>query len=294
MATGNVTATTVNAHIGENWNQEAILAVVEESVMVPLVRTDFQADLTKMDVLHISLYTDNIARDKVDGTAVTYDNTTETTVDITIDKYKYVAYRVDEKAVIQSVTDVIDNYTTLAGRSVARAIDVDLSTLLTSTDVTQNVGATSSTAYTDITDAVIRNGLQLLDEAGCPEADRFIIISPAQKNAMLGIDKFVDASKFGSNVPVTKGLFGEIYGMRVYVSLNLQNVAAVASPAVFAYTACGIFHRDAFGLILQKDVGAIAAWDNDHQATSVVTTALYGVKTIRPTFAVEVRVTSEA
>lgn len=299
MATGNITKTAVDAFIPEVWSKEIIYQTTNASIFAELVRRDFDGDIENQgDKVHIPLFSAVTVGDKTGNAPVDYTNYTESTKDITIDKHKYFAFRVEDIARIQTQPDLIAGYAAQGGRGLANTIDTDISTQITNASITQNVGATDvGGAYSDITDAVIRNAIQLLDEANVPEEGRFLVISPAQKNALLGIDKFVSADKVGDASVIRKGLFGSVYGVFVYVSNNLPNVAAVASSAggagVPAHKACMMFHREAFALCTQLQPRVQAGYDLDYLATSIVGDVLYGAGILIPEFAVQVRTTTE-
>jgi len=314
MATGNVTTTTVATFIPEIWSKEVILTAVNSSVFTNLVRTDFTGDISEAgDIVHVPLFSAVTTGNKTANTEVTFTNYTESVVDITIDKHKYFALRVEDIAQAQSSPDLLAGYTTQGGRALAKDIDSDIAALGASASITQTVGAQTSSGavYTDITDAVIRNAIQLLDEANAPDdGQRYLVISPAQKNAMLGIAKFVEADKRGDGgATLRTGLFGEIYNVKVYISNNLTNTASVASVASVASSGgaseivgvtevlgrmnCIMFHKEAFAYTSQWDVRVQADYNLSHLATEVVGDTLYGADILRADFAVQVRTTVE-
>jgi N4-gp56 family major capsid protein len=299
MATGNITTTQVDAFIPEVWSKEIIYQTTNASIFAGLVRRDFDGDIENQgDKVHIPLLSALTVGDKSGNAPVDYTNYSESTKDVTIDNHKYFAFRVEDIARIQAQPDLIAGYAAQGGRGLANTIDTDISVLIDDSAITQNVGVTTSGgAYADITDAVIRNAIQMLDEANAPETDRYLVISPAQKNAMLGIEKFVSADKIGDSDVIRKGLFGQVYGVLVYVSNNLKDVSAVASSsggaAVPAHKACMMFHKETFALCTQLQPRVQAAYDLDYLATSVVGDVLYGAGILVPEFAVQVRTTTE-
>ena len=300
MATGNITKTAVDAFIPEVWSKEIIYQTTNASVFAGLVRRDFDGEIENQgDKVHIPLFSAVTVGDKSGDSPVDYTNYTESTKDITISKHKYFAFRVEDIARIQAQPDLIAGYAAQGGRGLANTIDNDISNLVTDASITQNVGATTSGgAYADITDAVIRNAIQKLDEANAPDTDRYLVISPAQKNALLGIDKFVSADRIGDSDVIRKGLFGQIYGVLVYISNNLPDVSAVASSSggagVPAHKACMMISKEAFALCNQLQPRVQAAYDLDYLATSIVGDVLYGTGILVSDFVVQVRTTTEA
>lgn len=304
MATGNVTTTTVDAFIPEIWSQESIFATTNASVFLnnSLVRVDWNDTMVKGDTLHIPKFSAVTVGTKNAGSDVTFTNYTESTKDISIDQHKYFAFKVEDIARVQASPDLVAGYSMQGGAGLAKDIDTYIAALIQNTTVTQNVGNlnTAGTAYGDITDAVIRNGIQLLDEANAPDADRHLVISPEQKNAILGIDKFVLDSSLGDNSRIRTGIIGSIpmYGLTVWVSNNLAVTASSASvsagsPLQVKRKDCMMFQKEAFGVVIQKQP-TVNSWYNPAAiATEVVGDIIYGAADIEPTFAVEVRTTYE-
>jgi len=294
MATGNMTTTTVAAFIPEIWSKEVILSATNRMVMGKLVRTDFDGDIKQFgDTVHVPVFSTVTVGSKAANTAVTYTNYTESTKDISINKHKYFAFRVEDIAKIQASPDLLAGYAAQGGAGIAKQIDTDVGALITA-GITQNVGTMNTSAWGDITDALLRSAIQKLDEAEAPEENRHLVITPAQKNALLGIDKFVEASKRGDGVnPIPTGLFGEIYGVTVWVSNNLPTVASVASSGggahVHDYKANILFQKEAFALCTQLMPRVQAVYDIDYLATSVVGDVLYGTGTLIPSFGCQIR-----
>jgi hypothetical protein len=301
MATGNVTKTTLDAWLPTHYSPVVQFGLVEKSVMAPLVRrpdleglVTFSGKIAKYPVI-----ASNDARDKAVNTAVTYDNNTEGSVTINLDQHKYVARIIEESAEIQSIAPALNGYAMQDNKSISKAVDIFMSALITNAAITQNVSsqASSAAAHGDITDAVIRNAIQLLDEAEAPEEDRFLVISPEQKNALLGIAKFVEADK-SNNDTIKTGKFGEIYGVEVLISNNLADTTSVASSsgaaAILGRKNCMLFHKEAFDLVMQRDIGVITEESADHIGIKMVTHAMFGGAVARAAYAVQVRTTDEA
>lgn len=298
MATGMINKTVIDAFVPEVWSKSVLLAASKRAIFDGIITHDFDGDIKeKGDVVHIPLFSSMTVGDMpTDATTdVTLTNYTETTKDITINKHKYVAFAVRDLAKIQATPELIHQYTQQAGRDLAITRDADIAALLVDSAITQGVGTMGSAAWGDITDAMILDAIQYLDEANAPEEDRYMVISPAQKNALLRIDKFVDASKIGDSSVIRKGLFGQIYGVNVYISNNLSTVASVASvaspatPHVHDYKGCGLFHKEAFASPIQKQITLTASFENLKQAYAVVGTVLYGTGVLRPTWAVRLK-----
>jgi hypothetical protein len=246
-------------------------------VLAKLVRR-FDAEMKYGDILHIPNVAEIAVRTKAASTAITYDTTTEGVSDITINKHQYVAQLIEDIAEIQSKPDLIKIYTQAQGYELARAVDSSIAAL--ATGFSQTVG----TAGSAITDASILSAIAYLDNANAPEDDRHFVINPNGKKQIMAIDRFSLWTNVGGTSPIRTGDFGEIYGIPVHVTTNV-NVTDITVDV----TNNMLFHRDAIGLAMQKDISTETQRVIDHLATAVVTSVLYGVAEIRDTFGVLIK-----
>lgn len=178
-------------------------------------------------------------------------------------------------------------YTSKAGEAIARAIDTDLLgeySNFTNTDV--------GTYGSDITDAVILAAYEAINLANAPLEDRALIIYPTQLTAMLRIDKFVKADYMGQyqsptivrTGPPSRNMWGDIYGVPVYWTKQTPQDAGTPTQ-----THNVMFHKEALALALQQAPRTQSDYIIEYLSNLVVVDVIYGVKTIRSTFGVEVR-----
>ena len=173
------------------------------------------------------------------------------------------------------------------GESIARQVDTDLLAEyanFTNTDV--------GTYGVDITDPVILAAAEAIDLANAPLEDRYLIVYPTQKTALLKIDKFVRADYVGQyqdQTMVRKGpnsryMWGDIYGMPVYYTKQVPQDAATPTQ-----THNIMFHKEAIALAMQQAPRTQSEYVIEYLSNVVAVDTIYGVKTIRATFGVEVR-----
>lgn len=295
MAVGNITTTTAAVFVPEIWSADVRLATEANLVMAKLVNRQFEGDINQYgDTVHVGDISNLTAQDKAADTDVSFETVTETEFTLTINKHKYVAFKVEDIVKIQSKIDLRARYTEKAGYALAKQVDTDLLGLYSG--LSQSVGS----AGVDITDATLLSAILLLDNADAPAGDRALVIAPSQMNALLGIDKFVRADAVGylaAMSPIVtgalakgsfdptkvKGYFGQIYGISVYVSTNVPTTGT--SPVS---THNLLFHKDAFALAMQENIRIQSDYNIRSLATEVVADCLYGVGEFRDTFAVEV------
>jgi len=90
MADGNVTTTTAAVFIPELW-RDAILDYAERKFELRNQVMDFSSELPSGGVLHIPKVTEETAAATSAGSAVTYQNNTDSEVTITVDQHHYEA-----------------------------------------------------------------------------------------------------------------------------------------------------------------------------------------------------------
>jgi hypothetical protein len=116
---------------------------------------------------------------------------------------------------------------------------------------------------------------------------------------MLGITDFVTADKVGDNVTLKTGMFGQVFGLAVYVSNNLPDVAlytsvSSADPEVKAHKVCAVMHKAGLGFVEQQAITVDADKDLSNIGTQVLTDTIYGSGVLEAALVVQVRTTDEA
>ena len=104
----------------------------------------------------------------------------------------------------------------------------------------------TTTQYTDdtlvagdeFTDAFFRDMIQKMDDNNVPMEGRNLIVPPATRKAIMGIDRYV-SSDFVSGGTVNNGLIGNLYGVDVYVSANCRTIEAALITLHLVMTSCG-------------------------------------------------------
>ena len=283
----NITTTTAANFIPELWSVETLRAAENALVMAPMVKRYDSLVKTRGDTIHIPNISNLSANTKTQGSEVTTQAVTEGETSISIDQWIETSFEIEDIVKAQSQYDLRTEYTEKAGFAIAEKIDTDLLGLyssLTSTDV--------GTYGTDITDATIVAGHQALDEVDAPLRDRYFVIAPAQKAAIMKLDKFVKADYLGDYhmpTPVKLGpnnryLWGDIYGVPTYYTNQVTTTSGTPTQVHNI-----LFHKEAFALALQQAPRTQASYWQKDLAWIVTVDAIYGFSVLRTTFGVEVR-----
>ena len=306
-AGGNTALTEAATFVPEIWSDEIIAAYQKNLKMAPLVKRIAMAG-KKGDVIHIPKPTRGDANAKAADTAVTIIANTESELTITINRHFEYSRLIEDIVEVQALSSLRQFYTEDAGYALAVQVDNDLHAAGTGfgdggaivfspaeTDYQHtgcffNDGGTT-TQYTDdtlvagdeFTDAFFRDMIQKLDDNNVPMEGRNLIIPPATRNAIMGIDRYV-SSDFVSGGTVNNGLIGNLYGVDVYVSANCRTIESAADNTVGTVDtrAALLFHTEAVVMAEQMAVRSQTQYKQEYLSTLYTADTLYGVQVYRP------------
>ena len=306
-AGGNTAKTEAATFIPEIWSDEIIAAYQKNLKMAPLVKK-ISMNGKKGDKLHIPKPIRGDANAKAADTAVTIIANTEGELTVDIDRHFEYSRLIEDIVEVQALNSLRQFYTEDAGYALATKIDSDLHSCGTGfgnggavvfgaapTDY-EHTGCFFNdngvtTQYTDdtlvsgddFTDAFFRDMIQKMDDNNVPMENRVLVIPPATRNAIMGIDRYV-SSDFVGGRGVESGLIGNLYGVDVYVSANCATIetAAQNSVATVDTRAAMLFHRDAIVLAEQLSVRSQTQYKQEYLSTLYTADCLYGVQVYRP------------
>lgn len=271
MAAGNVTITTAANFIPEVWAAGTLKAIEHKLVMANLVLKQYSEDVKAFgDVVHINYFQNVTIGDKGAGTIMTYSNETEGKIDLTVDKHKYGAVRIDDIAEAQAKPNIRDGYTQKIGYGLAKAIDTDLLTLYS------GVATTKGYTTSKITLATLLDVVEHFDDNDVPAEGRNLVVSAAQKRALLEITEIIRSDYNGGMAPLKSANIGSFLGMNIFWSNNV--VKTGTTPTVSHNLA---FHQEAFALVMQMSPRMKTSWDHDYLAWKVSGDAFYGVGEVK-------------
>lgn len=272
LGSDHITPTTADNFIPEVWMNEVRAARESNLVMAKRVKLLNHSNKPG-DTINIPDVSSLSAEDKSAQTEVSLQATTESKFSVSINKWKHVAFLIEDIVKIQSATDLRKEYTDKAGSAIAKAVDTDLIGLYSS--LTQTVGSQGI----DIDEETILEAKQKLDEADAPRADRTLLIAPSQEKSLLRIPRFTEADKIADGGKAIKdGMIGRIHGFDVFVTTNV--------PVSGGTTKNLAFQKDAFVLANQSYPRVQAAYILEYLGTLVVVDEIYGVSVFRNDHAV--------
>lgn len=234
----NVTTTTAAKMIAEKWTRKIEKPFYNAIYFADLVtrRDELVSDGgNKINIPFLSSYN---ARDKASGTAVTYDANTETEIELSINKHKYLAFVIEDIVKVQSNYNMQEAYRGAQTESLARAMDSDLAGLHASAGTNVAGGAT-------VDDADILSVVLALDLANVPQTDRHGIVAAKVMNDLRSVNKYSAYDQTGkTGVAVSGGaMIPSVYGMDLHMSNNVVD-DTTNTHSLF-------FHKSAISLAVQ-------------------------------------------
>ncbi len=303
-----VDKTAAGTFIPEIWSDEVIAAYQKNLKMAPLVKRLAMTG-KKGDVIHIPKPIRGAASAKAEAVAVTIQANLESELTVTVDRHFEYSRLIEDIVEVQALSSLRQFYTEDAGYQLALKVDTDLINAATgfgdgtrtqaptdaSSWVNSNayyVNATSGLATfaadtvatgDNFTDLALREAIKLMDDADVPMDSRVLVIPPAARKSIMGIDRYV-SSDFVGGRGVESGLIGNLYGVDVYVSSNapVLETAAQNSGGSIDVRGCLFFHKDALVMAEQMAVRSQTQYKQEYLSTLYTADTLYGVETYRP------------
>jgi N4-gp56 family major capsid protein len=256
--------------------QEAMFVANERSIMRGLVK-NYSLAPTQGKTIQVPIYPVQTAAALTEGDE--FSNTAVST-DVATFSVGQVGLRtlVTDLALQASASNVVADLGRLFGEAIAKKIDGDL--MAKFADFTTNTVGSSSTT---ITAALVMQAVTKLRAAGVPSEGIVGVLHPNVaydlKSALTSQGNVVfTAGAYGdvANEAMRMGYIGQLFGVPMYESAN---VPLITSGSAGDYLG-GIFHRDALGFGLMRDITIETQRRASYIGTDVVASALYGVGTV--------------
>ena len=272
-----ITATEACAAIREIWRLTALKALFEKMVVRNRVLSVTE-DISAMgDILHLKINPTPTVGDITAATgAYTAEAVTITNVDLTVNKWKYVAHDVVDIAEIQSDLDLVNNFAEAFVPALGNQIEQDLLALYSSATTNPVIGDVA--AGDAFGDGTILDATLALDNLKIDNENRSFILPPASIMQMRKDPKFTNANILGIPKAVqTTGFQTDLYGTPVYKTTNVATVSGSGASAVRAGL---LLHRDGLMVGIQKNI-KMEKFARTQFSTPFASSVLYGVAIAR-------------
>lgn len=297
LGTNNLGVTEAGNFIPELWSDE-VIATYKKNLVAANVVTKINHVGKKGDTIHIPTPVRGSATAKATDDQVTLVAQSNSVVNLSIDKHYHYAVLIEDIAAIQALNSMRSFYTDDAGYALAKQVDTDILALgrtisgaaggsayntnnaatnawIGSDGTTTYNGATSNAA--DLTDAAIRRSIQRLDDLDYPGDERYLLITPRQKRVLLGISRFTEQAFIGDGSAIKTGQVGEIYGVPVMVSTNLDTGYGNTQTDKI----CLLIHKSALCHVEQMSVRTQSQYKLEYLADLFTADTIYGVGELR-------------
>lgn len=249
---------------------EALFVASERSIMRGLVR-NYTLNPGQGKTVTVPIYPKQTATALTEATAGNQVAVSTDGATLTVSEVGLYA-TVSDLALMASNSNVVADLGRLFGEAIARKIDTDLMSLFMG--FTGNtVGGTTTTA----TPALLFQAIAKLRSQGYDTAnDCAIVLHPnvAYDVASTLTSTFAAPASAIGNSALENGFMGMLGGVPVYQSSLVP--LETGSGAAGDY-ACGIFHKDALGLAMMKDITIETQRQAAARGYDIVGSAIYGV-----------------
>ena len=227
--------------IPEIWSGKLIENFYDATVLAAISNTDYEGEIRNMgDTVNIRTTPEITIQTYVKGQTLSVENPDKAKLQLIIDKGEYFACVEDDVDQVQTDMNLMDMWSKDASERMKIKIDQRVLTDLLPDVSANNKGTTAGAISGNIdlgvagtpealtTSNVIGKIVDMgtvLDEANCPEGDRFLVI-PAKMAGLIKQSDLKDASITGDgSSPLRNGRLGMIDRFTVYVSHNLKKTA---------------------------------------------------------------------
>jgi len=223
--------------IPEIWSGKLIQNFYDATVLSAIANTDYEGEIRRMgDTVNIRTTPEITIRSYVKGQTLTVENPDKPKIQLSIDKGEYFACIEDDVDKVQSDINLMDTWSKDASERMKIKIDQRVLAAIVADVAATNEGTTAgrisgnidlgstgtpeAITKSNVLDYIVDMGT-VLDEANCPEGNRFLVI-PAKMAGMIKKSDLKDASLAGDGTSILRnGRIGMIDRFTVYMSHNL-------------------------------------------------------------------------
>lgn len=204
----------------EIWTAKILTALRNKLVYSALCNTDYEGLIQDAgDTVHITSIGEVSTRAYTEHTDITWDEVSDTQIDLLIDQKRYFAIKVDDVEKKQALP-FLDEATRSAAYGLADNADAVVSAAMYAA-----VNATGNDYGAFVADKSDGNAYELLvelktilDRDNCPTDGRWAVVPPEVYAVLLLDSRFIDLSASGSSDPLLNGVVGRAAGFTIHQS----------------------------------------------------------------------------
>jgi N4-gp56 family major capsid protein len=279
----------VTTFIPEVWAASILTTLQERHVAAQsgIINRDYEGEISEFgDTVHIGRLTDpTIAaytRNSTDLSSPEVLATTDAT--LLIDQANYFNFLLDDldRAQVRSAGGLVSAASMRAANGLIAEVDEYLFGKMGG-----EVSATSPDNILDPEDVdspdeafrLFRKLRMTLNKADVPMDGRWVVVAPEFEVLLLGDNRFLDASAYGSNAPIMNGEIGRAIGFRVLVSNNLPTTTIGSTGEVSNLVIAG----HPMATTYAEQINKVEALRSQKAFADIVRGLhLFGAKVVRP------------
>lgn len=230
-----ITETAAAAH--EEVSKFAQEFLIQESKLAPLV-TDYSAMAVKgANSVALPRAGGFSVVSKGEGSAITPEAITYAKDQIALDVHRAVQFNIEDIADLQSNVAQVQEAVMRATKALALDWDEQIITelRLASASAPDHLIKFNDTVNEDVELIDILNARKLLIDQNLDPRECYMGVGSDQEKNMLGIENFIDTSRYGSSEAIQAGELGKIFGMRVIVHTSLTQEALFWHPSAVGF-----------------------------------------------------------
>jgi len=274
-----VNNTTAAVMIPESWYKDVQFARDDNFVAASLVERKYESDLKVGDTVNMPFIANLTTEAISSGSDLTPVANTETEVSLVVNQFKGVAVEIFDQTKYQSKYDLDKAYSNRIGQALAEDVDTAILAEAQNLAGVYDPAAVAAVTYDDIVDRVA-----VLDAANVPQSDRFMIVNAVTLGDLRKDANFIRYDSTGEKAAHLQGggvgAIGEIYGIKVYLSNNVQTDTSYVNI---------IAHKSWMALAIQAKPDMEMHRNPLGSATYLIGRVLYGLKEIRADHAITLR-----
>ena len=298
-----INTTQVDSFIPEIWANEAITALRSYLRLAKTVRRDLDSEVaSKGDTIRIPKTGSLDVNAKTTNTNVTKQAPADDEVVVLLNQHQEVTFLVEDVARAQAYQDVRGLYLKDAMIAMAEKIEGDIAAEYQNAGDDETFDATSDATKI----ASMLAARKFFVDAKVPMLEpRYLYAGSDLVTDLLKCSQFTKANEYGSAAAIQDGRLGDIFGIPVFESQIIQPIGSPGVSHNLAYT------KDAMALVMRSlptdgngegvaqtvvtdpesgiSMRITSSYDANALGRQVTLDVLYGIKTIRPEFLLDLQ-----
>lgn len=266
-----LTATTLATYLQEVWSQLATTVYAGSTMLETMMdhRWEPETGVGRGDTINIPTFTQSTSSDKRTtfgtGAALTFTAVTEAQVQLLVDQMAYRAFQIPVEMSLQTMATYVPALTSDIGMAISQQVETELAG-----DDTNGLDALTAVGTDNeaITEDLILDTEDVLNNINAPMDSRFLVVSPASRSDLLRIEIYRNslyASLAALGAEKGQGFLGRINSLDVYMSNKLESGTNGKKNAMFQRETIAFAGQSGVKVVKDMEISeglfeAVAGW----------------------------------